>query len=152
MKLDWIDDETAEGQADSRIRRVKRFFPLDEPGAYWKDASYYRSKKNIIKLVQECQKDKDPKKLEEFAKTAYMAKLWEDDIRNFQDTIKSIITKDSYDEIPYEIWKIIYTKLSWESLKELEEKDIRFSINQLNAQQKRALVEILKYTKDSLIK
>ena len=151
LKLDWIDEETAEEQADSRMRRVKRFFPLDELGAYWKDASYYRSKKNIIKLVQECQKDKDPKKLEEFAKTVYMAKLWEEDIKKFQDMIKSMITKNSYNEIPYEIWKILYTKLSWESLKEMEKKDIRFSINKLNAQQKRALVEILKYTKDSLI-
>ena len=151
LKLDWIDEETAEEQADSRMRRVKRFFPLDEPGAYWKDASYYRSKKNIIKLVQECQKDKDPKKLEEFAKTVYMAKLCEEDIRKFQDMIKSMITKNSYNEIPYEIWKILYTKLSWESLKNMEKKDIRFSINKLNAQQKRALVEILKYTKNSLI-
>jgi hypothetical protein len=32
----------------------------------------------------------------------------------------------------------------------MEKKDIRFSINQLSTQQKRALVEILKYTKDSL--
>lgn len=152
LKLDWNDDKAAEKQADTRIRRVKRFFPLDEPGAYWKDASYYRSKKNIIKLVQECQKDKDPKKLEEFAKTVYMAKLWEEDIEKFHSMIKSMTTEESYNEIPYEIWKMIYTKLSWESLKDMEKKDIRFSINQLNAQQKRALVEILKYTKDSLIK
>lgn len=150
LKLDWNDDKSAEKQADTRIRRVKRFFPLDEPGAYWKDTLYYRSKKNIIELVQQCQKDKDPKKLEELAKTAYMAKLWEDDIEKFQDMIKSMTTEESYDEIPFEIWKIIYTKLSWESLKDMEKKDIRFSINQLNIQQKRALVEILKYTKDSL--
>ena len=151
LKLDWNDDKSAEKQADTRIRRVKRFFPLDEPGAYWKDTLYYRSKKNIIELVQQCQKDKDPKKLEELAKTAYMAKLWEDDTKKFQNMIKSMTTEASYDEIPYEIWKIIYTKLSWESLKDMEKKDIRFSINQLNVQQKRALVEILKYTKDSLI-
>ena len=151
LKLDWNDDKSAEKQADTRIRRVKRFFPLDEPGAYWKDTLYYRSKKNIIELVQQCQKDKDPKKLEELAKTAYMAKLWEDDTKKFQNMIKSMTTEASYDEIPYEIWKIIYTKLSGESLKDMENKDIRFSINQLNTQQKRALVEILKYTKDSLI-
>lgn len=150
LKLDWNDDKSAEKQADTRIRRVKRFFPLDEPGAYWKDTLYYRSKKNIIELVQLCQKNKDTEKLEELAKTAYMAKLWWEDIEKFQDMIKSMTPKESYDEIPFEIWKIIYTKLLWESLKDMEKKDIRFSINQLNAQQKRALVEILKYTKDSL--
>ena len=150
LKLDWNDDKSAEKQADTRIRRVKRFFPLDEPGAYWKDTLYYRSKKNIIELVQLCQKNKDTEKLEELAKTAYMAKLWWEDIEKFQDMIKSMTPKKSYNEIPYEIWKIIYTKLSGESLKDMEKKDIRFPINQLNTQQKRALVEILKYTKDSL--
>lgn len=151
LKLSWKDDSSAEKEADTRIRRVKRFFPLDEPGAYGKDTLYYRSKKNVIELVQQCQKENNPAELEELAKTAYMAKLWEDDIQKFQDMIKSMTTQESYDEIPYEIWKIIYTKLSWESLKDMEKKDIRFSINQLNVQQKRALVEILKYTKDSLI-
>jgi len=150
LKLDWNDEENAEKTSDIKIRRVKRFFPLDEPGAYWKDTLYYRSKKNIIELVQLCQKNKDPKKLEELAKTAYMAKLWWEDIEKFQDMIKSMTPEKSYDEIPYEIWKIIYTKLSGESLKDMEKKDIRFSINQLNTQQKRVLVEILKYTKDSL--
>lgn len=151
LKLDWNDEENAEKTSDIKIRRVKRFFPLDEPGAYWKDTLYYRSKKNIIELVQLCQKNKDTEKLEELAKTAYMAKLWWEDIEKFQDMIKSMTPEKSYDEIPYEIWKIIYTKLSGESLKDMENKDIRFSINQLNIQQKRALVEILKYTKDSLI-
>ncbi len=152
LKLDWNDEENAEKIADTRIRRVKRFFPLDEPGAYWKDTLYYRSKKNIIELVQQCQKDKDPKKLEELAKTAYMAKLWEDDTKKFQNMIKSMTTEASYNEIPYEIWKIIYTKLSWESLNDIEKKDIRFSINRLDVQQKRALAEILKYTRENLKK
>ena len=150
LKLGWKDESSAEKEADTRIRRVKRFFPLDEPGAYWKDTLYYRSKKNVIELVQQCQKENNPAELEELAKTAYMAKLWEDDIQKFQDMIKSMTTEESYDEIPYEIWKIIYTKLSGESLKGIEEKDIRFSINKLNAQQKRALAEILKYTKDNI--
>lgn len=151
LKLDWNDDKSAEKQADTRIRRVKRFFPLDEPGAYWKDTVYYRSKKNVIDLVQQWQRDNNKKELKEEAKKAYMAKLWKVDMDTYQDMIKSMSTKESYNEIPYEIWKIIYTKLSWESLKDMEKKDIRFSINQLNVQQKRALVEILKYTKDSLI-
>lgn len=150
LKLDWNDDKSAEKQADTRIRRVKRFFPLDEPGAYGKDTIYYRSKKNVIDLVQQWQRDNNKKELKEEAKKAYMAKLWEDDIKKFQNMIKSMTTEASYNEIPYEIWKIIYTKLSGESLKDMEKKDIRFSINQLNTQQKRALVEILKYTKDSL--
>ncbi len=152
LKLDWNDEENAEKIADTRIRRVKRFFPLDEPGAYCKDTLSYRSKKNIIELVQQCQKDKDPKKLEELAKTAYMAKLWEDDTKKFQNMIKSMTTEASYNEIPYEIWKIIYTKLSWESLNDIEKKDIRFSINRLDVQQKRALAEILKYTRENLKK
>ena len=150
LKLDWNDEKSAEKQADTRIRRVKRFFPLDEPGAYGKDTLYYRSKKNIIELVQECQKDNNSLELEELAKTAYMAKLWEKDIQEYQEMIKWMTTQEAYNEIPYEIWKIIYAKLSGESLKDIEKKDIRFSINKLNAQQKRALVEILKYTRENL--
>ena len=150
LKLNWKDESSAEKEATTRIRRIKRFFPLDEPGAYWKDTLYYRSKKNIIELVQQCQKENNPKKLEKLAKTAYVAKLWKHDIQNFHDMIKSMATEEAYDEIPYEIWKIIYTKLSGESLKDAEKWDIRFSINKLNAQQKRALVEILKYTKKNI--
>lgn len=150
LMLDWNDETSAEKQADVRIRRVKRFFPLDEPGAYGKETIYYRSKKNVIDLVQQWQRDNNKKELKEEAKKAYMAKLWKVDMDTYQDMIKSMSTKESYNEIPYEIWKIIYTKLSWESLIDMEKKDIRFSINKLNAQQKRALVEILKYTKENI--
>lgn len=150
LRLDWNDEKTAEKEADTRIRRVKRFFPLDEPGAYWKDTLYYRSKKNIIELVQQCQKENNTAELEELAKTAYMAKLGGKDIQEYQDMIKSMTTQETYDSIPYEIWKIIYTKLSWESLKEMETHDIRFSINKLDTQQKKALIEILKYTRENL--
>ena len=150
MKLDWNDEENAEKTSDIKIRRVKRFFPLDEPGAYGKDTIYYRSKKNVIDLVQQWQRDNNKKELKEEAKKAYMAKLWKDDMETYQDMIKSMTTEASYNEIPYEIWKIIYTKLSGESLKDMEKKDIRFSINQLNTQQKMALVEILKYTKENI--
>ena len=59
LKLDWNDEKTAEEISDIKIRRAKRFFPLDEPGAYGKDTVYYRSKKNVIKLVQQCQKEND---------------------------------------------------------------------------------------------
>lgn len=150
LKLDSFSDEAAEKEAETRIKRVKRFFPLDEPWAYGKETVYYRNKKNIIDLVKDLQIKWKREKLEELTKSAYIAKIDEANIDGFWDVVKDWINEKDYNKIPYEIGKIIYNKLLDKNINEVKKWDIRFSFNEMNYKTKKALCEIISFTKDSI--
>lgn len=150
LKLEWMTEERAENTAIERIKRCKRRFPLDEPGAYWKETIYYRNKKNVIDLVKETQNKSDIKKLEKLTKDAFIAKIDEKNIEWFGNIVKDRIKEEDYNKIPYAIGKIIFKKLTEGNINNIQEWDIRFSFNKMNLNTKKALYEILSFTKRNL--
>lgn len=143
--------------SEDRIKRVKRFYPLDMPWANRKDTSYTRG---LIDIVETLQKMNDEEK-QSHMKDFYFWKLSKEYLPLVPELKQSLDISEEELTYPLWLWKILFEKLNYNydnfkdseipnkwALKWFEKKDFRFNWEQFNSKnitysKAKELVEIL---------
>lgn len=141
-------------KANDRVMRIKRFHSFDLPWANRKDVVYRRWLADVVLYINSLDKNsiEDRKKLQADIYKFYISKLWKNEITN-ADKLIEWFDIDKWDVIlPFALWKIIYEKLLWNNISNID--DIRFlaSEHKLNYKQMKILLEIVQLIKENQTK
>ncbi len=134
-------EEDAVKEAKKRTDRVKRFHAYDKPGANRKDTVYRRGKRHTVDFLTHASLEE----LQEWRDLMYQGKFSEKD----KGSIEGLLGKRHPDfKCPYALGKILYQRSLGVKMDELKEDDKRFQLKgeELNATQKRKVIEILNLT------
>jgi hypothetical protein len=130
--------------------RVKRFHSFDLPWANRKDVVYRRWLEDVIQFI----KNADKKNLQQEMHNFYITKLWEKELKNekyIEELLQWFDINENEIIMPIAIGKILYEKLLWHNLNQID--DFRFKLWEwkLNHKQKKLLLEILHFIKEHKI-